>query len=618
MKSLRMILAIFGLTFFMLFSYVNVYADIFNDVDKNNIAYNSIQKMYQLEIMVGDLQGNFNPDSYISKFEITKILSKFIQSENIDTTKSKYNDIVLQYDKKYNRWDTSFNKYIIILLEKGVLKEEDLKDFVIIDKNKKEQIRALSREEIALFLTRVIDKEDSVNKMNFNKTFNDQNNIGQNKVKSCYYMDSLGIISTKDNNFLPKNAVTKAELSIILDKFLQYTNIEIKVNDLKTLNNNQNIQTRFVNIQNVFLQNNSIQVKIDNETKIYVLDKNVKIYIDDNISFLENITPNTNAEIVIEDNLVTKIDIKTNLKVENTPTNDTKIYGIIKNISNDCVGLSHKEIYDNRFYSKEKIEIIPLSKNCKITKNGVTINNIEENSLATVVLENKMATQIIIEDDNALFLGTIIEKDNNKITIKTTDNKIFEMGFLENAKIIRNDKIVLANQLKIGDLVTVNVNKDKISNIKAKGDISKKQGTIKAIKINDKFSTIDLEDSNNNINTYYVDNLSTDIYSIRILDSVDLYLDSSEVYAINILDRKQNKSFSGEIIEINSNYITILTQDLTGKATVKANIDKDTIFFDYESLRNISFNDLKKGNKVYVVLKDVINNIASNINIVSR
>ena len=621
MNNLKKILGIFIMTTFLLLNYVNVYANIFNDVDQSSIAYPSIEKISKLSIIVGDLQGNFNPDNYVSKFDAIKILSKLIKNNNnININESKYNNIVLEYDKKYSRWDSSANTSLVIMLENGILNEDELNNFIVIDKNNKEQIRALSNEELSLFLVRIDNKEDIVNSMSFKKIFKDENNISPDKIKACYYMDSINIVLSKDDTFLPKNAVTRANLAIILDKFLQYTNIDLNVqtNNFEYLDYN-NIQTRFVTIEKIFDKNFSIQVKIGNETKIYPVEENAFIYIDGISSDLANVKPNSNAEITIKDNIINKIDIKSNLKINNIEDNNSeKIYGIIKNISDDSIGISYKEVDDNGFYSKEKIDIIPLSSDYKITKNGIIVSDLKENNLATVILENKKAKQIILEDDNTIFIGKIIEKSKDKITIKTTDDKIFEIGFLENAKIIRNDKECSIKDLKIGDTVNVNIKNDKISKIDSNGSKTKIQGIVKSIKINNTSSIIEIEDNKNNSHTYYANNFTTDIYSIRILDSVSLYLDSSEIYAIDILSRKYNKNFSGEIIDINDDFITIFTQDVTGKYTTSVFINKDTIFFDYEKLEPISTKDLKKGYKVYVVLNDNINNIASNINIVPK
>lgn len=621
MNNLKKILSIFIMTTFLLLNYVNVYANIFNDVDQSSIAYPSIEKISKLGIIVGDLQGNFNPDNYVSKFDAIKILSKLIKNNNnININESKYNNIVLEYDKKYSRWDSSANTSLVIMLENGILNEDELNNFIVIDKNNKEQIRALSNEELSLFLVRIDNKEDIVNSMSFKKIFKDENDISPDKIKACYYMDSINIVPSKDDTFLPKNAVTRANLAIILDKFLEYTNIDLNIqtNNFEYLDYN-NIQTRFVTIEKIFDKNFSIQVKIGNETKIYPVEENAFIYIDGISSDLANVKPNSNAEITIKDNIINKIDIKSNLKINNIEGNNSeKIYGIIKNISDDSIGISYKEVDDNGFYSKEKIDIIPLSSDYKITKNGIIVSDLKENNLATVILENKKAKQIILEDDNTIFIGKIIEKSKDKITIKTTDDKIFEIGFLENAKIIRNDKECSIKDLKIGDTVNVNIKNDKISKIDSNGSKTKIQGIVKSIKINNTSSIIEIEDNKNNSHTYYANNFTTDIYSIRILDSVSLYLDSSEIYAIDILSRKYNKNFSGEIIDINDDFITIFTQDVTGKYTTSVFINKDTIFFDYEKLEPISTKDLKKGYKVYVVLNDNINNIASNINIVSK
>ena len=616
MKNLKKILAMLCFASFLTLNPSNIYADIFNDVDINTVGYESIKKMSSLGLMVGDLQGNFKPNSYVSKFDAMKVLAKLAPNQDINISESKYNSIVLEYDKKYTRWDSSSNQSMVLLLENSVLKEEDLKDFVILDKDNKEQIRALSKEEICLYLTRIEQKEDQVNSLTFNEKFNDENNISKDKLNSCYYMNSLGIVTANDNNFYPKNAVAKGDFAVIIDKFLQYTNINIQSNTLKPLNIENNIQTRIVTISNVFIDNHSIQTKIGNESKVYNLSKDAKVYIDEISSPLSSLKPDINAEITIQDGLVTKIDAKTNLKIQDIQNDkDIKRYGIIKNISDNSIGLSYKELDEDSFNLKEKIDVIPLSANCKITKNGITTNTIEENSIATVVLDNKMATQIILEDDNAIFIGNIIDKTNEKITIKTTDSKILELAFMENANVTRNDIKASIKDLKIGDTVNITTKKDKILSLKAKGTISKKQGTVKSINISEKSSIIEIEDNNKSINSYYINNLTTDVYSIKVLDTVDLYLDSYEVYAVDILERKYNKSFSGEVLETNKDYITVSNNNL---AQNKVFIDKDTIFFDYESLKNVSYDSLKKGDNVYVVFKDNTENIASNINIVSK
>ena len=238
--------------------------------------------------------------------------------------------------------------------------------------------------------------------------------------------------------------------------------------------------------------------------------------------------------------------------------------------------------------------------------------------MATVVLKDKVCIQIIIEDENALFIGSIVQKSKDKITIKTSDDKVFDLGFAPDAKIIKNGQNASIQNLKIGDKITLKTKQDKILNIDVIGKTSTIEGVVKSIKINETNSVIEIEENDNNTNTYYVDNLTTDIYSIKILDKVKLCLDSLKVYAINILERKYNKNFTGEIIEKSDDYITVFTQDLTGKSTVKVLIDKDTIFFDYNTLQNSQFSNLKKGDKVYIVLKDAKNGIASNINIVSK
>lgn len=614
MKSFKKILA-FALVFGGLYTNnLNVYANIFNDVNKNEESYVSIQKMVDMGLMVGDLQGNFNKEALVSKFDAMKIFAKVLSYDNKDMSNSKFYSLVLEQSKKYSKWDSSSNNSIVFLLEKGVLTENDINQFIIIDKNSKEQIRALSKEELASFLVKIENKQDFIQSIVFTQPFKDEQYINKQNIASCHYMDAVGILKATDNYFSPKTAITRGDLAIILDKFLQYANIDLPQNNIYMKQDTENIQTRIVTIEKVFMESSSIQTKVQNETKIYSISKNTVIKIDGNLSNLNKIPQNSIAEITIKNNIVTNIEVDTTLQIKNAEDKDiVKLSGIIKTISKDSVGISYMEDND-KYYLSEKLAIIPLYENAKISKSGVYINEVPEDSLVTVIIDDKKVSQIIVEENDAVFIGNIVAKDNNKLVIKTTDDKIFCLTFLDNVSIVRNGQKVKKEKLKIGDSITINTNKNKIQSIQAKGEVSTLNAVVKGIEIKGRQAFLNLEDTlSNGITTVAVDTSKVNIHSIDIFDKAIFTLDSLEVIAVEILEKAPNQFMTGKVLNVDEKSIDIQTQD---NAIKKVFIDENTTIFDYETLKDISIKDVKKDNNLYIVFDEKNPDFASSINIV--
>lgn len=631
MRNLYKVLTV-TLTFMIFFSYfklVNTYADTFNDVKKEDYFYSSIDKISSLGIIVGDLKGNFNPNLYMSKFEVLRFFSKIIgyrdqdnYSENNNIKDNKYKKIIEDYSKKYDKWDNSYNNDMEFLLEHGILKEEDLNEFIILDKEGSEQVRALSREDLSLFLFRIINKNNEIEHIT-EYNFKDEHLLKENKKNSVYYMNKLGIITEDvDGNFYPKKALTKAELCVILDKFLEHTKIEIKKE--KRLDRYSNhFHSRFVTIEKIFYDINTIQIKTGDETIIYQMKPDSTIKIDGILGQLIDIKEGSSAEIIIENSFVSQINVYTMIEIkDNTKNEGRKIYGTIRTINEESISVSYRFIDELNLISREIIEIIPFSKDYKVTNGGVSTSrkDIDTGNLATIILYNNMASEIILEEKNAIVMGSILGKGENVITIQTVDNKIFDIKVTENTNIIKNGKNSNSKYLRIGDRVTINTNKNIAIKIDVKSNKLKKDGIVSSIKIEENYSTITLQDlKDSNIkDTYYVDTNIVDIHSIYNLDKVSLFLDSKEVYAINVLERNYNKNFSGEVIDFNSQYLTVFMQDITGKSTTKVYIDESTTFFDYEKLEEISLGNMKKGCKVYVAYDHPTSKIASNVSLVLK
>ena len=302
---------------------VNTYAVTFNDVSKDHWAYNYIQNMSDLGILVGDLSGNFNPDANISKFDALKIIATLagyeynpksdIHKNYYKTLNEKYKDVISFYENKYSKWNFSVSYEIAYLLEKGILKLNELDQFIVLQ-NGKEQLRALSNEEIALYLVRIMGLEEEVNKMEFDYTLEDSINIAPDKINSVYYLKSLNIFNLSSEKFYPKKAITKAKLSELITNFLNYTGIKINVNNNEEQFSGNNIYTKFVLIEKIYFLENIIQIKTEYGTKFYKLKDNLNVVIDGEKALLNDISEKTYAEVTFNDSLISDIIINTNIK----------------------------------------------------------------------------------------------------------------------------------------------------------------------------------------------------------------------------------------------------------------------------------------------------------------
>lgn len=554
MKFFKKILTAVTISTVFLYSN-NIYANTFNDVKEDNWAYDYIENIAKLGLLVGDLSGNFNPNLFISKFDAVKILAKLegynpntnneTEKQYYKTLNNKYRPNIAIYENKFSKWDTSCSYELSYLLENNILKPNELEQFIVLNDNK-EQIRALSKEELALYLVRIIGLEEEVNKMYFEPKFLDHNNISKDKVNSVYYLDSLNIIKSNEN-FNPKNAVTKAELAFILTNFLDYTNIKVENNNYKPSNANENIYTKFITIEKTYPLDKIIQTKTGYNTNVYKLEENATITLDNKNITLDRIPEGISAEVTISNSLVSNININSNIKNNQTKTNiDNKniITGTIKDITKDNITISYISLDNDGFLENEKIEIIPFSSDYKINRKDTFSNNneISIGDIANITLYNNMVSEIYLENKNTIFIGQLINisDDKNYLTIKTSDDKVLNLELDKTYKFIKNNEPQYdLNSLTFGDKLTLTINNNKIVEINANSKLTEKQGIINSIKIYPNYASLTLQDENNIKTTYYINTNEINIYSSRIFDKVNLTLESRQIKNIKLIERKK-------------------------------------------------------------------------------
>lgn len=537
--SVFFIIFIICLTFF---NCTTSFATNFKDVNEDYWAYSEIQQISSFEILVGDLSGNFNPESYIDKFEFAKVLTRLASVcsyENFDekqTYSEQYKDIVNEYKKIFEKWNSTADPEIALLLENQIFTQYDLDLFIIKDKSNKEQIKALTREELAVFLVRLMGAENKVNELEFKYNLQDDYIINQDIKNHIYYIISTEIMQANDGYFNPKKLVTKAELSSILSKYLDYVT-NSKLSEASTYENTTFTGT----VKKVYPEANTILININETDTFYKFSNQVytklKIYNTNINEALENKT--IYFSINKENFEINEISLDENLKrsLTNYATSEYTIYknifGYVKNITKDSITLEYRTVLEDEI-SELKTEEFIFSETLEITKNydEIAFSEIKVGDIFNAKVIDNIIYNLNIENEKLNLKGSIvlknIQENGNSIIIKSDDDNFYEIYQKENLSLLRNDEKVLDfSSFKIGDIIEVE-NSQKIS---ATSYYDIKYGTLTSIKISNTLPEVTINTLGQNY-TYFIKYSDLIKYNININDEIILILDSLEIVSI--------------------------------------------------------------------------------------
>ncbi len=456
----------------ILLSTVAAKGAVFKDVPANHWAYSAISDVSSKGYVVGDLSGNFNPEQEIDKFSAAKAIAAaagYHYNEADSKQKLSYNRIyesykpfLIQYSNAFSKWNTSADKEIAFLLENQLITSSDLNQFIVKEIDGAEKIKSLSREDMALFMARLIcflssiDKDD-INESNF--MCSDDSEINESKRKSVYFILHKGIMKTAEGGcFNPLDAVTRADFCFILDKTLkEIDNIKKDENktikdyeaqpttNLSTVNSTSAVKTiRTINgvIEKYIPSMNIIQTELLGETKVFKISAEAKITTNSLASKESELKEGMRFSAVLNNDLIIEIDAynkkdnieqtkKTETKIT-TPSDSVTIQGKIKElcisedptitvvtiagdeetyrVNTDFVFLNSFNVSDNillRFKDGLVYTVSVLEKAENITVTG-RINTVYENYITLYV--NKITENNSIKiniDDNVTIIDSL-------------------------------------------------------------------------------------------------------------------------------------------------------------------------------------------------------------------
>lgn len=657
----------------------------FKDIPKTYWAYEAINSITSQGLMVGDMSGNFNPDAYIDKFDTSKILAKVLGYDYNNASEQDkayydklYNDrksFLKQFETAFTKWNLTADKEIAFLMEKGILKDEDLNQYVIKDTNGKEYLRALSREEIAVFLVRVMGKSNEAGNYKITDKFSDDSAINSSKKQAVYYLRSLGIINgTTDGKFNPNKAVTRADFCVLLNNTLKLMGKTVDVDtslkqDKAQANNGSvvnNIETVVGTLDKYFSSLNVIQINIGSAQKLYKVTSGATIKVDGFNSTLNDLKEGMKITALSNNSEIVQIDAEattTTVEVTEATTQATTaineiateattalsssyssngtitatvsesdltlIVGTVEEINGNQITLNYRMVNSRDEINSQK-KTYTIANSAVIKRNSATIDTaaINVNDIASAKILGSTIYSLELEGESlSINDGRLVKKYYSKtkampaLVVEANDGKSYELFVTEDSQMARNiDDETEWYDLKVGDSINVKTKLNKIESLKATGEERTLEGYITEIKISEDTSYIGLSaDEKATTSTLYaVDEDTVDLYSIRIGDKVKMYLQSDEVETVNVKKSSQTNSVTGYVSSVKASYIYVEISKEGQTARKKVEYDSDTVILSSVSGKKLKAKELDEDMKVYVVFDDSEEKLAKTITVLSN
>ena len=657
-KLLKDCKTLFAIMLACLFLPLDAFAAItFKDVDSKFWGYEYINFVSERGLMIGDTSGNFRPNDLIDKFQAAMVLARIsgfkysgmtqTEQQYYDRAYEKNKNLLSQYSNKFSRWNKSSDREVAFLLEKEILTVEDLNQFVVEMENGQERIRALSREEAAMFITKVLGQNQEALSSSFNFKFADDNTMNPQYKPYIYYLHSKGIfIPDENNNFNPKGGVTRAIIATILKRVLTLDEISTDITDDDTpLSNGMvNITSIVGTVDEYYAQVNALQVILNDGTKIiYPLSKELSIYIDGFLKPITDLKKGMGFSAVLNDSSIVSMVVSSApakpigngaSENENTSNNQTnqnnqgtqntssqEISGVVTSVSSIYKTISIKAVTkDNNDSVVFKTETLSFANNCAITRNGQTIG-IENISVGDNIKGryNTQLTSVDVAKSNIDFSATLVDKVSDSqlgsVLVVKNDDRYYCFSVASRSRITRQGTSgnISWNNLRIGDTLTLKSSGGIIDEIYATGTASRVEGVVENLFMSNYTSKLTLKDDYNNLNIYNIVPNTIDIYTLRVGSRVVLELDSKEIVRVTVLSGSSD-STTGTVNSVSGSKMTLKDANYNYNLR-ELTINANTIVVDSKTGNRISINSVREGQRVYVILENAQSSVVKTITI---
>lgn len=528
----------------VIFAGSSVFAVTFKDqADIDNMAWakEAIMEMAEKGIISGMPDGTFKPNEDIKKLDCLVLIAKALGA-NDPTKKAEVDTAEEQYKSYLNSYLIYGKREISYLLKKGVIKPDELADYV----GANSAYATMLRYEAAIVLVKAMGQEETVKSNNFLVLpFADQNSIPERArayVDYLYKEDIMkGTSATQFSPFLP---VTRAQMAVLLHKAsAKMQEVEDVVDVINGTITQVQTDLNLVKVKN----------KVGGSETTYSLSS-AKVTVDGKTRTIDNLYPGMTVAITMENHRVVEIEAESPDIIETEK-------GIVSAIQSSGVAKRIKVRIEANGKTETKEYLI--GSNVPITKDGKEVSNssIKLNDYAVVELsDDGEVYKLTLEAKEKEVKGTVIDVSTElpaSITIEDDDEE-YTYLLRSTLNVRRNKRSATLWDVRIGDEATLVLYYDEVEEIHASGKTTTLEGTVEEILISRKpYITIRNEDGEfekfdvaQDILVEIAEEQQT-LYDLRVGYRVVLRLESDVVAEIIAEKAKQAEQITGTVEQVN-------------------------------------------------------------------
>ena len=527
-------------------------------------AKDAIDTLVNNKIVEGYPDGTFKPGNNITKQEAITLFARTMGSSA--ATNSPV--VAVAYDNAKSvlaKYDSYALENAAYLMYKKVLTEDDLSTYL----SSANKDKPLKRYEAATLIAKCLGGDVWLkSNPEINVTFTDSADIPSSALGYVHYATELGIIQGMDHNtFVPMGDVTRAQISVMLQRFLslmQFTYEKGMIANVDTTNSTVSIK------------------KSDGESIAYNIGKGISIMIDGEQSPLNSLSVGMEAVITYSEGDLYSIDavsFKSDDSLEGvyrgkttTSTSATvKISGIDESAS------------DAQTYSLADDVVV------RYKGGSGSLADFSVGDYVSVELKNGKIVTISGEPKTTTISGAVIESiefdPEVVIKVRTKDNEVMTLDFKNGATIKKNNAISAFTALAVGDKVEITLEYRKVASLSATGASKDVEGTIEEITISKTASSLKIK-KGDTVNTYSLnrdatitlDGAAATVYDLRLGYSVKVTTSSSSITAIEVKSVSAPMQITGTITVVNTAYgmVKVSSTDANGNVTEEQIFIKDT------------------------------------------
>ncbi|WP_069999252.1 S-layer homology domain-containing protein [Cellulosilyticum sp. I15G10I2] len=565
----------------LVLSTVNTLAATFKDVSQTHWAYTNITDMQKRGIMLSNSAGEFLPNAAMNFFETADVLAKatgYVDvnvNQNIDATfkqqiinnSAVQKPVIAVYETKFTSWDKRYNEQIAYLLGRGYLQKSELDKFVSKGADQKEVKPVVTKQELAVFIVRLLGKEETAKTTYTTAGFSDEALILQANKPHIAYLKAIGLVNPDAKGLFNANAqVTRALCAKM-------------VGDALTYKEKQTAASSFSKVTKIIPKGDTehwIILEQNGKTDYYAIKNTTKVTdLSGKEVAIASIPLESQAAVVI----ATENNVKyiTSMKLQSV-TNGTgaangagTVTGTITRIGSngDLALLLADESTKNYFVDTNCIVMLG--------QESVTINELKLGDSVRATILSDTITKIEIQTGST---GSgIADLSDGEVTAKTLRAEGHGLSLKQGTRttnividrkvaVTRNNKQAAFGDIKIGDKIKIVRQEGSIIEVIATGTKATITGQVSSvyiaavpqvtIKTSESAQTFIISDTTE----IYDNNQRTEVAlrDVRLGQNVELLIESKEVVSLVIQRGTSGVRYAGVVQAIGSNieYIDVL------------------------------------------------------------